>query len=93
MISSLELLQVLHNCYIYYQPNGINKGTGLGSDPTELVRHVQDAHQLMHFYTEANLAKMLVACVLHYMIDVKSLATELLSQFRPKFSLVTSLFK
>ena len=48
----LELLEVLHNCYISYQPTGMNKGSGAGSDPTEVVRHVQDAHQLMHFYTD-----------------------------------------
>ena len=33
----------------------MNKGSGSGSDPTEMVRHVQDelteGHQLMHFYS------------------------------------------
>ena len=73
----------------------LTKGSGSGSDPTEMVRHVQDAaeHQLMHFYTDRNLGKMLAACVLHYMIDVKSLASELLAHFHPRFDVMATVFR
>ena len=86
LISSLELLRVLHQCFFNYQPCvGINKASKSDiSDPLALVRHVQSCCHLMEFYQKAHMEKLLLA-TLHYMINVKSLASEILAFF-PIFS-------
>ena len=81
-ITSLELLRVLHHCFFNYQPCvGINKASKSDiSDPSALVGHVQSCYHLMDFYQKAHMEKLLLA-TLHYMIDVKSLAGEILAFF------------
>lgn len=92
LISVLELLKVMHGAFWAYTQRGMNKSSTVG-DPSQVVRHVQDHYGLMHFYTERHLRKMLAACVLHYMIDVKSLASEILAHFRPPEPLIAAVWK
>lgn len=80
LICSLELLAVMQDCFFCFKPCGMNKGSRSG-DPAALVQHAQDKYGMMHFYDGHHLSKLLVACVLHYMIDVKSLASEILAHF------------
>ena len=94
LISSLELLRVLHQCFFNYQPCvGINKASKSDiSDPLALVRHVQSCCHLMEFYQKAHMEKLLLA-TLHYMIDVKSLASEILAFFPPDQTAIRTVLK
>lgn len=92
LITSLELLGVLHRAFFVYQPQGMNKASTVG-DPGFLVQHVQDVHGLMHFNSHKHMAKMITSCVLHYMIDVKSSAAEILTHFSMEHSGIALVFQ
>jgi hypothetical protein len=47
---------------------------------------------MVHFYTSRQLEKLILSCVLHYMIDVKNMACELLSYFKPTLAHLESIF-
>ena len=94
LITSLELLRVLHHCFFNYKPCvGINKASKAdSSDPSGLVGHVLQVRHLMDFYQQAHMEKLLSA-TLHYMIDVKSLASEILAFFRPNQTAIRAVLK
>ena len=60
---------------------GMNKGSADGN-PQPLIEYVQKNHQIMQFDTENHMKKLLTCGILHYMIDVKELAYEILVHFR-----------
>ena len=59
----------------------MNKGSADGN-PQPLIEYVQKNHQIMQFDTENHMKKLLTCGILHYMIDVKELAYEILVHFR-----------
>jgi hypothetical protein len=85
LITSLELLKVTHACFFNFQfSEGMNKASCIGgSGPGPMIQSLQDEHALMHFYTLRHMDRLLTAGLLHYMIDVKTLAADLLAHFRP----------
>ena len=92
LITSLELLQVVHCCFYNYQPQlGMNKGSNV-SDPLGLVQHALKVRGWMDFYKESHLKKLLLATT-HYMIDVKSLASEILAFFSPDQRTIEAVLK
>ena len=60
---------------------GMNKGSADGN-PQPLIEYFQKNHQIMQFDTENHMKKLLTCGILHYMIDVKELAYEILVHFR-----------
>jgi hypothetical protein len=69
---------------------GINKSSA-NSDPSALLRYARSSlGGLLEFYTDENLSRLLT-CTLHFMVDVRKTAGELLTVHLRYISLQSSL--